>query len=302
MPPRKKFRKGLIRQSLNSLDRGRIPLPGWFVDCIALWSFSTTLIALALVLGDSVVVLLLLTVSMMLALIGAWIFFFNLLELVKTVRAEYIWKTEYDILHRPGDLEYLRQVVSAGKRSIGQAHPDATTISHRVRENSSALSVCLRASKKGGPSLYGYVLLYPVKDEIGDGVLSGAIRSEAEFGPDPLRSSFSGARYLYVAMIWGANAHGRWHIKDRLREMMLEALTGNRVVSVFARPGSIFGEAMMREYGFTPIKDRDGVWSVEAARLNRRLAAERAVNKAIIAEGSPDSFRGRQGDEPLRQQ
>jgi len=284
--PGRYVRKGVIRRALNPLDRGRIPLPGWLRDCLTLWALAAALYALVWPLSNTPVAPLLAAGAVVLALVGLWISAVNVFELYKSAREQLAVRKDYTVVSLSGDLRFVDEVVAEGRRSIGAAHPDAKTVTRRVGENQAALNVYARQRSDGKMSLCGYALLYPLRDDLGEAVLTGAIRSEAELGSNPLRGSFLGARYLYVAMIWGADQHGRWQVKDGLRGPMLEVLDGGSIEWVFARPGSAFGEAMMREYGFAPIDDRSGVWSIEGKRLRRRLLAERALNTAIV--GSPE--------------
>lgn len=275
-------RNGFVRRSLSPLDRGRIPLPGWFVDCLTLWGLATGMLSVLLVLPHTAFAPFILLGSAVPALLGAWIFLFNAIDLLRVAGEQLATKRNYTVVPVTGDLRYVASVVAAGKRWIGAAHPSARTVATRVGENAAALSVLIRRRSDGKSSFCGYMLLYPLKHRIGELVEEGAIRSEAELGPDPLLADFDSARFVYVAMVYGSDRHARWQVKESLRAAMTEVLASGRVERVFARPGTAFGESLMQEYGFTPIADRRGVWSVEGARLRRRLRVEAALNSSLL--------------------
>lgn len=136
-----------------------------------------------------------------------------------------------------GDLHYVEKVVRAGRRAIGPAHPGASLVRQRLAENQKVLRVCVRQRRSGRRRFAGYVLSYPLKDEVAARIEDGGIRREAEFGTEPLAGSFEEARFLYVAMVLGTGRN-RPHLQDKLRAELLEMLASGRVRKVYARPGS----------------------------------------------------------------
>jgi hypothetical protein len=249
-------------------------LLSWLGIAIGLWSLSIASLALYTPFHHSLVGKLLLVVALLTALGGTSILVVQAVETWRSASEHVESRRGFEYKQRIGDPQFVDEVVYWGRRTIGDAHPDADLIDTRLEENPEVLRVCLREWKNGRLKFCGYVLLYPIKERIAKGILAGSIRSESEFGPNPLSPNFEGARYLYIGMILGTDRHARPHVTDRLRAELAVILANERIETVFARPGSEGGLVLMKKYGFKPIASEDGVWSVSAAALREQLRLE----------------------------
>lgn len=289
--PGKPFDYGRKRRFSGSSENGAPllrELPSWLGLGVGLLSLATGLLALLLPLKHSPVAPVLLVGAAVSALAGGWILFirtFNLLKSAAQQRLEA--RGEYEFKERGHDLRYVEEVVAHGRAEIGPAHPDEATVMKRVGEYPEALRVYVREWDDGRTSFCGYLLLYPLTEALGKAILAKQIRSEAEFGREPL-SHDSAAPYLYVGMVLGTDPHARSHVKGKLRAELIRILSARKADRVFARPGTSRGLSLMKSYGFTPIDDPNGVWMTSGKQLLRRLLAEEAMSTVMVADADTE--------------
>lgn len=252
-------------------------LISWLGLGVGLWSLTLAALALYFPFQDSPVGTALLTVAPLAALLGTSIFVVQAVGVWRTARLRVGSRREYEYKQLVGDSKYVEDVVACGNQAIGTAHPDADLVRRRLDENPEALRVCVREWDNGRLKFCGYVLLYSLREEVARRIIAGSVRSEAEFGPDPLTPTIAEASYLYVGMLLGTDRHAVPHVKDRLRLELIGILSSGRVKRVFARRGSKGGHKVMKEYGFQPIGPKDGVWSIAGSDLLERLRSGQTI-------------------------
>jgi hypothetical protein len=286
-------KKGRARGgSSPSLDE----LPRWLALSVELLGLATALFALVVPLGDTVAAPLLLVAGSVAGLAGGWILVVNSVKWLRGALRRLDSRREYQFRERGPDLRYVEQIVAAGVREIGSAHPGSGKIFQRVSECKEALRVYVRELHDGRIVFCGYLLLYPLKVSAGEAILKGSVRSEAELESEPLDISLATAPYLYIGMILGTDRHARSHVKDKLRHELIRILGAGEKLQVFARPGTDSGLALMQSYGFLPIGDPAGIWRADGRRLRQRLLAEESLSSAILVNGASDRTKSGQTD------
>jgi hypothetical protein len=181
---------------------------------------------------------------------------------------------EFDYQLHQADERLLAEAVRVGKAKIGDGHPSVETLNKRLGKNREVILLYGRRYHANERfELCGYALLYPLSDKAGKAIEKGRIRSGAEIEPGHLRADFAAARYLYVGMVLATDREAKPHVKAMLRLELMRRLEGSPVVRVFGKPASRGGLKMLGEYGFKPIRARDGIWSVERIELMGNLRA-----------------------------
>jgi hypothetical protein len=181
---------------------------------------------------------------------------------------DFIWQ-----LH-VGCADQVPALVSLGTDSIGEGHPSVNTLIQRLAINSDVLRVFSRRYSDGTTELCGYSLLYPLSDEAGVAIARGEIRSGREIRLEALLPTFSGARFLYIAMLFGIrDADVRSHVKTRLRDELARRIRGGEVEWLYGRPASPSGLGLLKGHGFTAIGNESDIWSVSSERLMRHLGS-----------------------------
>jgi hypothetical protein len=164
-----------------------------------------------------------------------------------------------------------------GKKSIGDAHPSATTLANRLTRNPDVLQIFGRCRPDGGFEIRGYSVLYPLADEAGAAIAAGQIRSGKELGVEALLPDFEGTGYLYIGMLLATpDPTARSYAKSYLREELARRLANGRVEFVYGRPATPSGLRLLRGYGFTAIAAEGDIWSVSGEQLMRKARDNRA--------------------------
>lgn len=195
----------------------------------------------------------------------------------------------YEYIHRLGGLQHLDEVVTAGRKSIGDAHPDAEALTRQLAENHQILHVYGREREDGRFSFCGYIILYPLTDQTGSRILGGAIRSAGAFGDGSLSGDFGSAPYLYIGMVLGTDRHSQPQVTRELRMTLRMILRKGHVLKVFARPATPYGERLMKRYGFLPLGGDTDIWSISAQRLLANLWHEEGPEPAVLEGGNGSS-------------
>lgn len=281
-----------------SRDGERQPQPDSHVLlglAIALISLAGTALGLSFPLKDQAAVVALRITAAGLGLCGAGLLVAWLFQRSRRAKEWFEDFRAYDVTPLPVGGANLKNVVEAGRKAIGDAHPDEKTLSQRLEENAKVLSVWGRNRSNGRSRFCGYLLLYPLTDETAEGIMNGSIRSEREFGERPLAPTFEEARYIYVGMVLGVDVHAKSQVVILLRAELYQLLAKNQVQKVFARKGSPGGWKLMQQYNFRPLlgEQEDGIWFVGSQTLKAQLYRE----QAHLIEPYAGSQRPAAGDE-----
>jgi hypothetical protein len=179
---------------------------------------------------------------------------------------DFVWKVH------AGCADQVPAIVKLGTKSIGETHPSVETLGQRLAINPDVLQVSCRRYSDGKTELCGYSLLYPLTDEAGVAIARGEIRSGRDLCLEALMPTFSGARFLYIAMLFGTrDADVRSHVKTRLRDELVQRIRGGRVEWLYGRPASPPGLGLLKNHGFTAIGNGSKIWSVSSERIMRHL-------------------------------
>jgi len=284
------FKRGGGRRFSRSgeSDRGSLSVHlAWLGLAVGLLSFAAGLLALILTLDQTTFDPLFMLGVGASSLAGAWILLVYALKWSKSARGQIGARKEYEYKQLGADLRYLEEIVSSGRRAIGAAHPGAETVMGRLTENSEVLKVYGREKANGRSKFCGYVLLYPLEESAGKAIMAGEIRSEAEFGPNPLCANSAEAPYLYIGMVLGTDRHAQSYVRDKLRDELIRILSSGKVKRVFARPGTQGILELMQHYGFLPIGAERDVWSTSGPQLMNYLRIEGAMSTTVMVTPDP---------------
>jgi hypothetical protein len=263
-------------------------LPSWLGLSVGLLGLATGLLGLLIPLGKHPVAPYLFIGATISALFGGWILLVQTISLLRGAHRQFEARSDYTLKSRGPDLRFLQELVAAGREQIGWAHPDESVVHQRLRENPGVLKVYTLEKADGQNTFCGYLLIYPLKEEVGAEILAGKVRSESELSGQPLSPTFTKAPYLYIAMVLGTSKYSKPMVKEKLRSELIERLRQGDIKRVFARPGTPLGRSLMETYGFVPIAKDNGVWSISGVQLKNRLLAEESLGTVVVEpEGSP---------------
>ena len=166
------------------------------------------------------------------------------------------------------DLSFL---LEESRATLGDNQPTPDRLSERLRRSPG----CVVAVDDRCPpyGLVGYFIVYPLTQHAVRRIQRRQIASAAEFSPADLAPSGQGSAGSYIAVIW---ATGPAHMRRSVIAALVEHLAGmhghGMARSMFARPVTSKGRALLEQYGFRPLdgqaptggEGRPAIWELRA--------------------------------------
>jgi hypothetical protein len=156
----------------------------------------------------------------------------------------------------------IPEIVSLGRSSVGpENHLKEDELSKLFLVNPKIIKRLDRVFPDGRRMLAGYYILYPLKRDIYERIITGQILNGRLIRPEDLCRRFHQASALYIGVVVASTKYDRAAILRELKLSISDLVQRNsKIEKVFARPGTKLGEVAMINNQFLPIGPATQIW------------------------------------------
>jgi hypothetical protein len=174
----------------------------------------------------------------------------------------------------------LPELVSFGRRLIGDSHIDLETLQARFNKNNK-IATCIFSGKEmpENRTLIGYYMIYPLTLEAYKRIHGLEILTGKGLREEHLSESFYDAAALYIGMAGALEGHAEGYVIDEMLNQIGSILHSGELRAICARPATEKGKSVMLKFGFQPLASPSEIFCLplheellNSPRIKKRLS------------------------------